>query len=194
MTDAEALRRAQSGDKAAVEMLLRRYDNIARSTTEVYFLPDAELDDLIQIARIGLWRAIMSCDPELKLPAYAKCVVKRHVITAVKTATRLKQRQLTEALSLEALSKHDEEFEASWTPRSPSTEDVVLAKMDGDELWRLLDASCSRKEFTILTEYALGRSYQEIAARLDINCKSIDNALSRVKRKCSRYESIDCPE
>lgn len=57
----------------------------------------------------------------------------------------------------------------------------------GSEGQRLLKQSLRRElslfEWQVLTAYQTGKSYKEMACDLECKVKSIDNALSRIRRK-----------
>src|ERR1043165_2679144 len=104
MADREIVLRAQDGEEAASEFLLYKYRNLVRTKVKSYFLVGAEKEDLLQVGMIGLWQAVVDfrCDKAVSFPAFAKVCVRRHIITAIKAATRQKQQPLNTSLSLEA--------------------------------------------------------------------------------------------
>ena len=97
------VRLAQAGDIRASEFLLYKYRSLVRTKIRSYFLMGAEKDDLLQIGMIGLWQSIMdySSEKEISFLSFARICIERHVITAIKTATRQKQSPLNTAISLE---------------------------------------------------------------------------------------------
>src|SRR5438128_529162 len=107
MADREVVERAQRGDETASEFLLYKYRNLVRTKVKSYFLVGAEKEDLLQVGMIGLWQAIVDfrCDRAISFPAFAKVCIQRHIITAIKTATRQKQMPLNTSLSLESPSE-----------------------------------------------------------------------------------------
>src|SRR5258706_14575553 len=107
MQDREVVVRAQDGEEAAAEFLLYKYRNLVRTKVKSYFLVGAEKEDLLQVGMIGLWQAIVDfrCDKAISFPAFAKVCIQRHIITAIKTATRQKQMPLNTSLSLEIPSE-----------------------------------------------------------------------------------------
>src|SRR3954465_4236046 len=109
MADREMVERAQRGDEAASEHLLYKYRNLVRSKVKSYFLVGAEREDLLQVGMIGLWQAIIHYEAEKapSFPAFAKVCIHRHIITAIKAATRQKQLPLNTSLSLEIPSEDD---------------------------------------------------------------------------------------
>ncbi|MGC9319443.1 MAG: RNA polymerase sporulation sigma factor SigH [Armatimonadota bacterium] len=191
MSDEELVRSAQEqDDKEACEYLLYKYRNLVRAKVKSYFLMGAERDDLLQIGMVGLWEAIndFRADRHTSFACFAKVCIQRQMISAVKAATRQKQVPLNSSISLEAAPGGDEDDE-----RSLSEVLTAVPQMDpetevlGLEGERLLQESLrehlSPFEWQVLTEYRTGKSYKEMATALGCKIKSIDNALSRIRRK-----------
>ncbi len=72
-----------------------------------------------------------------------------------------------------------------------SPEQVFLKKERISELYTALKDVLSKREMDVLTEVSCGYSYQEIAGRLGISEKSVDNAVQRARRKLRAVRSID---
>src|SRR5215207_8856398 len=126
MPDAYVVARAQRGYEDASEHLLYKYRNLVRSKVKSYFLVGAEREDLLQVGMIGLWQAIVDFKPEkaTSFPAFAKVCIHRHIITAIKAATRQKQVPLNAALSLEIPADDDS---SEW-----SMADVLQSSQDSN--------------------------------------------------------------
>lgn len=193
--DASVVAHAQRGYQEAAEHLLYKYRNLVRSKVKSYFLVGAEREDLLQVGMIGLWQAIVDYKPEkaTSFPAFAKVCIHRHIITAIKAATRQKQLPLNTSLSLEVPS--EDEF-SDWnmsdilqTDSTTDPEELVLQREDSIALQELLQQLLSEFEWRVLAGYQLGKSYREIADELRCKTKSVDNALARIKRKVSRVNA-----
>jgi len=191
MTDQETVTRAQRGDQSASEYLLYKYRNLVRTRVKSYFLVGAEKEDLLQVGIIGLWQAIIDfrCDKAISFPAFAKVCIHRHIITAIKTATRQKQMPLNTSLSLESPA---EDSGPDWNLSDiiPGTEmqdpeELVIQSEDTKVLHEMLQQVLSDFEWNVLAGYQIGKSYREIAVELRCKTKSVDNALARIKRKVS---------
>ncbi|MES2459233.1 MAG: RNA polymerase sporulation sigma factor SigH [Armatimonadota bacterium] len=189
MPDREIVNRAQRGDKQAEEFLLYKYRNLVKTKVKSYFLVGAEKDDLLQVGMIGLWQSIVDfrCDKAISFPAFAKVCIQRHIITAIKTATRQKQQPLNTSLSLESPS---EDPAADWNlsdiltcDESLDPEEMVIRTEDTKTLHDTLQQVLSDFEWRVLSGYQVGKSYREIAIELRCKTKSVDNALARIKRK-----------
>lgn len=191
LTDEELVRSAQEqDDKEACEYLLYKYRNLVRAKVKSYFLIGAERDDLLQIGMVGLWEAIndFRADRHTSFACFAKVCIQRQMISAVKAATRQKQVPLNSAVSLDVAPSGDDNDERSLSevlsavPQiNPETEVLGL---EGERLLKeSLREHLSPFEWQVLTEYRTGKSYKEMATALGCKIKSIDNALSRIRRK-----------
>jgi RNA polymerase sporulation-specific sigma factor len=191
MPDHEVVARAQSGYQDAAEHLLYKYRNLVRSKVKSYFLVGAEREDLLQVGMIGLWQAIIDYKPAkaTSFPAFAKVCIHRHIITAIKAATRQKQLPLNQSLSLEVPS--EDEF-SDWNmsdilhaDETSDPEELIIQREDTRAREDMLQQLLSEFEWSVLAGYQLGKSYREIADELRCKTKSVDNALARIKRKVS---------
>jgi RNA polymerase sporulation-specific sigma factor len=189
--DAHVVDLAQSGLEQAAEYLLYKYRNLVRNKVRSYFLVGAEREDLLQVGMIGLWQAVVDyrADKAISFPAFARICIQRHIITAIKTATRQKQIPLNTSLSLES---PPDESSSEWTLSEILTseetidpEEMVLRKEDSKLLSEMLHQMLSDFEWRVLAGYKVGKSYREIATELQCKTKSVDNALARIKRKVS---------
>lgn len=188
VTDEELVRRTQQhGDRSACEYLLYKYRNLVRAKVKSYFLMGAERDDLIQIGMIGLWEAITDfrADRDTSFAGFAKVCIQRQMISAIKAATRQKQTPLNFSVSLEARHNDDDRslLEVLMSEHEADPEQIVLGGEGERVLQQSLREQLSPFEWEVLTEYRTGKSYKEMARALDCKIKSIDNALSRIRRK-----------
>ena len=197
MADFEVVQLAQRGRQEAAEHILYKYRNLVRSKVKSYFLVGAEREDLLQVGMIGLWQAIVDYrhDKATSFPAFAQVCIHRHIITAIKAATRQKQVPLNTSLSLEVPADDDS---SEWnmadvlqTGDEMDPEEVMLRTEDNRRLRSLLHQMLSEFEWRVLAGYQIGKSYREIARELHCKTKSVDNALMRIKRKVSAVSADD---
>src|SRR5688572_6849340 len=200
-SDSDVVRWAQRGHQDAAEHLLYKYRNLVRSKVKSYFLVGAEREDLLQVGMIGLWQAIVDYKPAkaTSFPAFAKVCIHRHIITAIKAATRQKQVPLNTSLSLEVPSDDDS---SEWnmsdvlqTGEDTDPLEMMLRGEDNRRLSSLLHQMLSEFEWRVLSGYQMGKSYREIAHELRCKTKSVDNALMRIKRKvtAATTEGVEWP-
>ena len=180
---------AQSGDTRASEYVLYKYRGLVRTKTRSFFLIGAERDDLLQIGMIGLWQSIMDYSPDKRISflSFARICIERHVITAIKSATRRKQAPLNNAVSLDYFTdESNSDFNLADIMISDvelDPEDLLLQREDRERMRVALKQMLSDFEWAVVKRYHLGKTYKEIAAELECSAKSVDNALGRIKRK-----------
>ena len=190
-TDEEVCVLAQQADGFALEYLLNRYKNFVRSRARSYFLIGADHEDIVQEGMIGLYKAIRDFKPDklASFRAFAELCITRQIITAIKTATRQKHVPLNGYLSFSQPpndSSDDGDCSLADVLPGPSTHDPVnqvISSEEIDSLTSCLTSMLSPLEGKVLRLYIQGLSYERIASGLGCDCKTVDNALQRIKRK-----------
>ena len=102
-SDAELQTAASSGDRLAEEVLVERYMRLVRSCARPLFLAGGDSEDLIQEGMFGILSAIRQFDPKAgaSFRTFAEHCVRTRLLSAVKSASRLKHLPLNDGLSLE---------------------------------------------------------------------------------------------
>ncbi len=187
-TDAELVEGFREGELDALQVLLERYRRFARAKARTYFLVGADSDDIEQEGMIGLFKAARDFRPdrEASFRAFAELCITRHVITAIKTATRQKHQPLNQYVSLSGARGGDDERSvedllAAHHAADPA--DTVISNERIAAMRQAVAALLSGLEVEVLRLYVEGKSYQEMSQQLGRHVKSIDNALQRIKRK-----------
>ena len=193
LEDIELQQRAAAGERAAEEELAGRYLRLVRACARPLFLAGGDSEDLIQEGMFGLLSAIRQFSPDCgaSFRTFAEHCIRMRMLSAVKSASRLKHFPLNDGMSLEQLSE-DPGNHLSSIPDSlrRSPEDLVLARESKKELYDALNACLSKLELQVLDLYLEGLSYQEIAAKLGKESKSVDNAVQRIRRKLARNPNL----
>ena len=193
LTDIELQLLASKGDREAEEKLAERYLRLVRACARPLFLAGGDSEDLIQEGTFGLLSAIRNYDPEnsASFKTYAEHCIRMRLLSAIKTASRLKHFPLNDGVSLEQLSEepcaHSSAF-PEFFRRTP--EELVLARESKEELYSAFLLCLSKFEIKVLDLYLDGLSYIEIADRLGKSAKSIDNAVQRIRRKLARNPNL----
>jgi len=189
-SDEQLVLAARAGDDAALSALLTKYRAFARVKARSYFLVGADREDIVQEGMIGLYKAIrdFNGDMDSSFRAFAELCVTRQIITAIKTATRQKHGPLNNYVSFSRPVSVDDDGERVLGDVLPTVAvsdpaDLVISAERIRALQAHFDAVLSDLETEVLRLYVEGKSYQEIAERLQRHVKSIDNALQRIKRK-----------
>ena len=191
--DEELQRMAAEGDRSAEETLTERYMRLVRICARPLFLAGGDSEDLIQEGMFGLLSAIRQYDPKMgsSFHTFAEHCIHKRLLSAVRSASRLKHLPLNDGMSLEQLSE-DPHTQLSVTPevfrRSP--EDLVLARESKEELYTLFAQRLSPLEKKVLERYLDGLSYREIARQLGRTEKSVDSTVQRIRRKLARKSNL----
>ena len=184
---------AVSGDRDAEEALAARYLRLVRICARPLFLVGGDSEDLIQEGTFGLLSAIRRYDPAdgASFSTYAERCIRMRLLSAIKSASRLKHVPLNDGISLEQLSE-DPGTDILSLPElvRHDPEDLILAKESKEELRAASSRCLSRFEIKVLDLYLEGLSYREIAERLCRNAKSVDNAVQRIRRKLAREMNL----
>lgn len=180
---------AVAGDRTAEEILAERYLRMVKACARPLFLAGGDSEDLIQEGTFGLLSAIKNYDPACgtSFKTFAEHCVRMRLLSAVKSASRLKHFPLNDGISLEQLSE-DPSADLSALPEMlrQNPEELVLARESREELYEIFSRSLSKFEIKVLDLYLEGLSYREIAERLCKSAKSVDNAVQRIRHKLAR--------
>ena len=193
--DVRLVIRARNGDEAALDLLIRRYTPFVRLKASSYFLAGGESDDLIQEGLIGLYKAVRDfrADKETSFRSFAELCITRQIITAIKAATRFKHQPLNAYVSFSQTPAGQEDGDCTLGDAlaGPGVEDPAVCVISTEELQSLvftLGTGLSCLEADALRLYMEGLSYEQMAAELGCDTKTIDNALQRVKRKVLTHQ------
>ena len=189
LLDAELLELSASGDRLAEESLVERYRRQVLCCARPLVLAGGDTEDLIQEGMFGLISAIRRYEPDAgaSFKTFAEHCIRMRLISAVRSASRLKHFPLNGGVSLEQLSD-DFCAQLSATPEifRYSPEVLVLARESKEELYEAFSRCLSKLEKSVLALYLDGLSYNEIANKLNKDSKAIDNAVQRIRRKLAR--------
>ena len=176
-----------AGDAEAGNALVLRYRRLVKSCTRPFFLAGGDSEDLLQEGMIGLLSAIREFDPDggSSFRSFAELCIRRRVISAARSASRLKHAPLNDGLSLEQLQSDESQYlyqQAS----ACNPEELILAQANTDEFLAACSRFLSEFENQILMDYLRGLSYTEMADHCGRSEKSIDNAIQRIRKKLAR--------
>ena len=197
LEDLQLVLRARNGDGGALDVLIRRYNGFVRLKASSYFLAGGDSEDLVQEGLIGLYKAVRDfrADKETSFRSFAELCITRQIITAIKTATRFKHAPLNTYVSF-SQTPAGQESEGDCTLGDalpgPSVDEPSIMVISTEELQSLvfcLGTGLSKLESDALRLYLEGSSYEEMAERLGVDTKTIDNALQRVKRKIQQHQA-----
>ncbi|WP_245156688.1 RNA polymerase sporulation sigma factor SigH [Clostridium aminobutyricum] len=195
LLDEELVVKAQAGDEAAEEALIRKYKDVIRTKAHLYFMVGADSEDVVQEGMIGLFKAIRSYeqDKAASFRTYADICINRQILSAVKHATRLKYSPLNTSIPLYSDDFNDSsdmsiaEILASGIENDPEAILIMKEKMSFIE--KEGRSFFSEMENKVLSEFLQGKNYTEIGQIMGKSPKSIDNAIQRIRKKLEAHLS-----
>jgi RNA polymerase sporulation-specific sigma factor len=181
------IERAKHGDQVAQAELLRLYEPLVRRIARTLYLPGGDRDDLAQCARLGIIDAARSWDPARRVPfrAFAWLCAVREARMAVNSARSGKHQALNGARPLDGTGGDGlplaETIEATARP----DENPVAKALGREQLNAILERArtLTPLERRSLALSADGCGHREIAARLGVRPRAVNNALQRARRK-----------
>lgn len=186
---------AQNNDEEAINLLFSRYKSMVNAIARSYFLVGGDIEDITQEGMIGLYKAIRSYskDKKASFKTFANICIRHQIQNEVKKASSEKNKILSSAVPiLDHADFEDEETnEIILMSNLPSPDDEVIQKENTRELNQKIQQNLSPLEQKILKLYLRGYNYSEISQLSDVNKKSIDNALTRIKQKLAFLKNQD---
>ena len=188
MNELELLNNAKV-DKNALETALIYYKPLVVNVSKKYFMIGGDNEDLVQEGMIGLLGAINSFDSNKNdnFPVYAKTLIERKIINAIKVANSKKHSFLNEGLPLDnqgdVISEEEQGIKIPVNFNKNSPDKKLINLEDIKLLLKDMTKSLSDFEKKVLNLYIFGYTYKEIAKEFDKSPKSIDNAINRIKNK-----------
>lgn len=194
-TDEEIIDIIKGGNKEALEYLMDKYQGVVKAKSSKYFIYGAENNDVFQEGMIGLYLAIKNFNnnEQTSFKTFANLCIERQLITAIKNANRQKHTILNTAISMNMAAydeDNSEEF-GSYIVSNKVVEDpfeIVANTEYYKNINNEINQSLSKHEKDVLDEYKTGKSYVEIAKSLNCNTKSVDTAMTRIRRKANSIQ------
>lgn len=204
----------ETTDKAFEAILQKLIPKIQKLISR-FNIPGCNHDDIMQEALVALqFKAIKDYDKTrgsgegpAPFDKFALLCIRRHLATEFKSSYQNKKRVLNHSVSLDKESNNgnggEDDLSLAHVIADPDGQDLITS-VGEDEYYRNLQTmllnSLSRFEKEVYLLYAQRYSYDEIADRINakrakvrVNIKGVDNALSRIKHKAKeileKYEA-----
>lgn len=176
-SDESLVQKIQQGDEKSFSLLTIRYRGMLYGIVGKYRnIPSIEPEDLLQEATTALHRAALSYQATrgASFRTFANRVVENKLIDIAR-----KHQNIPPPLSPEVT---EQELCQKNRTKQP-IEKLLEQSEEADAFFKRTKRILSSFEYQVLLEYLNNGSYQEIANRLQVDTKSVDNALQRIRRK-----------
>ncbi len=167
---------AKNGDYSAWVTIFSRYFPLVKNRASGYVGTDFESEDLTQEGFIGLIRAVRTyrVDGGSSFKTYAILCIDNSIISAVRKGLSKKRIPGSAIIPLD---------DCSSLPEETSTEDTYFTKEEFRVLKENFSSKLSSFENQVFSLYIAGYDYDKISSSLGVSNKSVNNAVSRIKRK-----------
>lgn len=174
----ETILAAKQGDQNAFEQLLEQYrpliSSLVKSTVSEYNLSSPDYEDLYQEAILLFFRALTKFDNAQEAVAFGLFAK-----ICIRNGLRTQARKLQSRLPILPLEESTDETDAAG--------DSLVSRIIEQENYRMLcdsvHATLTPYENRVWWLYLSGRTAKEIAALLEKDEKSVQNAVFRIRRK-----------
>lgn len=192
MTDEKLIENIKNDDCIALNCLMKRYNDVVNMKANKFFMVGAEKDDIVQEGMIGLYKAVKAFDTtkQNSFKTFANMCIERQLITAVKNSNRQKHIPLNSSVSLNAAAYDDNEDVDKIdvldikTLNDPS--EIIAEREYFESMENKIKEALSEFELQVLHEYEKGKSYADIAIKLNAKVKSVDTAIQRIRKKANK--------
>ena len=184
LTDAELLDGFRTGREECFESIASRYLGLISSAAKKYrgMSTDTDDSDLLQEGMVALLSACRTYegDKGMSFKNYLMRCVENRFRSLLRSATRKGNVPARSMISIE------DEQDSAFDPTATSLPELVETKEHIGSLYRILKDSLSDLEYKVAILHLSGYSYKEIAEKLNVSLKTIDNAQTRIRQKLSR--------
>ena len=185
--DYELLDYIAEGNEDAINIMYDKYryivEGIAKSKIGNSF--GLDYNDLVQEGMIGLSEAINGFRNQRDVTFYtfALLCIKRQIYTAIKCASKVKNRALNNSISLDYEFDDSNLYKTIIDTKQKNPLDIVIGTEKKYEAVENISKKLSLFERKIFDLWIRGYSYCDIKSILNIDYKRIDNAIQRIKKK-----------
>jgi RNA polymerase sporulation-specific sigma factor len=184
-------------DNDEFTQLAVRLDGMISACVRKYYLPGGDRDDLYQWGLWGLYKAVLYFDENDRytFDFIARRNIQNMMKSAVTGANRQKHKLANEAESLYVKKISMDKDNAELIDRlvisgnADDPQEILADKESVENLYQYIRRYLSEHERMSILLHLYGYKQQDIARKLNIHRKVVDNAIQRAKRKISQYIS-----
>ena len=180
---------AVSGDRAAEEVLVTRYNRLVRTCARPFFLAGGDSEDLTQEGMVGLIKAVreFDADKDASFRTFAEVCIRNRLYSVLRAAARDKHLPLNQSVPLDTPFFDSNSYTSGTSDLAQGNPETFL--IDREHTAALLSGvrkQLSEFEAKILGYYLDGLTCREIADTVGRPPKSVDNAVQRIRRKVAQ--------
>lgn len=187
------IREAKEGNSESLSAIIKNYAPKVRSLARKCFLVGGSNEDLQQEGLLAIINAVRTFDIEKSnnFGAYVTMCVRSKIIDTIRSASRDKHKALNTAKSISGdneIYKIENLLESAEPAHDPISAYVEMETREN--FYTSIKNLLNGKQLTLLQLYFDGYSYGEIAEKLGISVKKVDNTLNSIKTKLKKTKNI----
>lgn len=178
VSDEQLVLLAREKNEEAFVHLASRCLPIFQKLSQQYRSLQTESEDLVQEGMLSLLSAVRTyrVGEGVAFRTYAYTCARNRMISA-----------LRHTADHEVLIPDGDEPYEDLPAEGADPAELVVQQETLESLYRRIQSVLSETEYQVFRLYAASYSYEEIARRLNLSAKSVDNALQRARRKLSHF-------
>ncbi len=178
LTDDELVFASRENNHDAFAQLVSRFSPVLQQLSQKYRQYGAEPEDLVQEGLLGLLSAVQTYHSGggASFRTYASVCIRNRMLSVVRRLSGGEIRQ-------NIFPTEEGEMDSFPELMAEEPETVLIRREEWQLLQKQLQEQLTEREYQVLMLHIGAYSYREIAAKLSIAEKAVDNALQRVRRK-----------
>lgn len=167
-SDDELAVKAKTDRKALSELIAGYFYRVGYIADNFY---PAEKEDLVQEGLMGLLNAVRTFDPKsgVKFSTYSSVCIKNKMRSAFRKSSSISNAKDTEYDFLDKCQV--------------DPENIIIENERMEELYKDIFNALSDMEWQVFQLFLTGMSFNQIALKLSLTRKSVNNAMQRIRRK-----------
>lgn len=161
---------------------------------KTYFYKDGDKEDLIQQGLIGLYSAIQRFDihKSRNFENFAKLCIRKSMLQIIRSSNAKKNTIHSDSIFFYNLININNYMVLDTIKNNKvmSPEDILIQREENENMLRLIKENLTNLEKSVFVLHINGYSLKDIGKELDINYKSVDNAMARVRKKMKQKLKI----
>ncbi len=178
ISDAQLAVEVRDGNQAAFEEMTARYQGLISLVASRYSAAGFDHADFMQEGLLALLSACRSYkvdESKASFRTYAGVCISNRFLSVIRSAATKGTIPFDRIVPIEDMEISDS--------NQTNPETLIIEQESSRLLAKLIRDRLSELEMKVLRLYLHGRSYTEIAEKLSVSTKSVDNALQRIRKK-----------
>ena len=173
LSDEQLVVLAREKNEEAFTQLVSRCTGMLKALSAKFYPDSPEAEDLLQEGLLGLHAAVQTYRPSAAVAfrTYAYTCARNRMISALRHRNDVSTAPL------------DDGEEPSVTLLDDDPAVMLVRQEELQQLFERLKQKLSPLEYRVLVDLLGGYSYREVAKRLNVSEKAVDNARQRLRRK-----------